>query len=89
MRYVFVLALLVLSGCSSRAPKAEPIGNGRYTISAESPSQASNAAAITRRLAMKKATRFCAKKDRGLEWLAFDDGSTDHSYTTTLTFSCR
>jgi hypothetical protein len=88
MRYVVLLAV-VLAGCSATQPRAEPIGNGRYTITAESTSQASNAAAVARRLAIKKATKYCAKKDRGLNWETFEDGTTDHSYTTKLTFSCR
>jgi hypothetical protein len=89
MRYVVLLSVLAVTGCASKEPKPEPIGEGRYTISAESPSQASNAAAVTRRLAIKQATRFCAKDQHGLDWLGFDDGTTDHSYTTTLTFRCR
>jgi hypothetical protein len=88
MRYILMLVLL-LAGCSARGPKPEPIGEGRYTIKAESPSQASNAAAITRRQAIKSARRFCAKKDRGMDWLAFENGSTVNTYTTTLTFTCR
>ena len=89
MRYIVVLALLAVVGCSHREPKAEPTGNGRYTITAETTSSASNAAAVTRRLAMKSATRFCAKEDRSMNWESFDDGTTDTSYTTKLTFSCR
>ena len=89
MRYVALFVLIAMTGCAAKKPQAQEIGEGHYTVAGESSSQASNAAALARRVAMKKASRFCRAKDHYLNWESFEDGSTDTRYTTTLTFSCR
>jgi hypothetical protein len=88
MRYVVILSLVV-AGCASKRPAVHPTDNGRLTLTAATRSQASNAAAITRRLAIKQAGRYCAKEHLVLYWESFDDGITRDGYKSTITFTCR
>jgi hypothetical protein len=88
MRHAIVLVVLI-AGCAARSPEVTPIDNGRYTLTAQTPSQSSNAAATARRLAIQRAGRYCKDKHRDLYWESFDDGTTHTDYTSTITFTCR
>jgi hypothetical protein len=88
MRYGVILSVL-LAGCASKMPDVHPADNGRYTLTASTPSQGSNAAAIARRLAIKQAGQYCAKDHQQLYWESFDEGTARDSYTATVTFTCR
>jgi hypothetical protein len=83
-----VLLTLLTVGCTAKTPEVKPI-DGRYIVTAETMSQASNGAAIARRNAIKIADKFCAEKERTENTVTFDDKTTDTSYVSTLIFTCR
>jgi hypothetical protein len=84
-----VLPVVLLLGCSSKTPDVKPTEDGRYTVTAETMSQASNGAALARHDAEKIADRFCAKKERAANTETFEDKTTSLSYVSTLIFTCR
>jgi hypothetical protein len=88
MRYVLLLSVLML-GCAAKSPEVKPTDGGRYTVTAHTESQASNAAAIARHKASRIADRFCANQDRAGYVETYDDTTTTTSYVSTLVFSCR
>jgi hypothetical protein len=88
MRYSVWLAVL-LFGCTSKSPQVKPTEDGRYTVTAETMSQASNGAAVARHETVKIADKFCAKKERAANTETFEDKTTSLSYVSTLIFTCR
>jgi hypothetical protein len=88
MRYALLLTLFML-GCASKTSAVHPTDDGRYTVTAQTESQASNGVAIARHKAFKIADRFCATKDRAADMQTFDDSTTATSYVSTLVFTCR
>jgi hypothetical protein len=88
MRYALLLTVFML-GCASKPSAVHPTDNGRYTVTAQTESQASNGAAIARHEAFEIADKFCATKDRAADMETFDDTTTATSYVSTLVFICR
>jgi hypothetical protein len=88
LRYCAMLTLLLL-GCHSKLARVHPTDDGRYTVTAETMSQASNGAAVARHDAEKIANKFCEKKERAANTEAFEDQTTSLSYVSTLIFTCR
>jgi hypothetical protein len=88
MRYVLLVAFII-SGCASKTAAVKPTEDGRYTVTGETMSHASNGAAIARREAVKIADKYCAKKERAVNSETFDDQITSTSYASTLVFTCR
>lgn len=88
MRYLACVSIL-LFGCHSKLAQVHPTEDGRYTITAETMSQASNGAAVARHDAEKIADKFCAKKERAANTETFEDKTTSLSYVSTLIFTCR
>jgi hypothetical protein len=88
MRWTLLLMVFIL-GCASKTPAVSPTDNGRYTVTAQTESQASNGAAIARHKAFEIADKFCARQDRAADMETFEDHTTATSYVSTLVFSCR
>jgi hypothetical protein len=88
MRYVLLLTVLML-GCAAKTPMVHPTDDGRYTVTSSTETQASNGAAIARRMGLKSANKFCASKDRTVDREVFDDSTTATSYVSTVVFICR
>jgi hypothetical protein len=88
MRCTLLLMVFML-GCASKSAAVHPTDDGRYTVTAQTESQASNGTAIARHKAFKIADKFCAKQDRAADMETFEDRTTATSYVSTLVFSCR
>jgi hypothetical protein len=80
---------LLAAGCAAKTNEVKPTEDGRYTVTAETKSQASNGAAVARRDAIKIADKFCEKKERIENTVTYDDKTTATSYVSTLVFTCR
>jgi len=88
MRYALLLTIGML-GCASKTAAVHPTEDGRYEVTAQTESQASNGAAIARHKALKIADKYCSTSDRSADMQTFDDKTTSTSYVSTLVFICR
>jgi hypothetical protein len=99
MRYAFLLTLSMI-GCATEEEKGQMLEppyapavytdeDGRNSVTTETRSQASNAAAEVRHEAFTIAEHFCSKQSRLANIETFDDRTTSNSYVTTLVFTCR
>ncbi len=86
MRSVICVALL-LAGCVTASP-IQPIGNGLYTVTADSQAPGASVGS-TRTKAISSATDFCAQKSQSMVMDHADDHLSINHATTVVTFRCK
>jgi hypothetical protein len=87
MRYLICFALL-LAGCATTSAVL-PIGDGRYSVTADSHTMGPNGMSSVRADVVRSATTFCVQQSKALSVISFDDQTGINTYNSSLIFRCQ